>query len=71
SWSIVGGGPHFPELAGKPAYDAARRVLTVPVRLKPGWSYEFWLNRNEYRGFVSEDGQPLKPVAVTFETRAE
>lgn len=69
SWSVVGGGPHFPELAGPPQYDAERRVLTLPVRLKPEWSYEFWLNRGQYQGFRSADGVPLEPIEVRFLTR--
>lgn len=68
-WSIVGGGPNFPELTGKPAYDKARKVLTVPMKLKPGWRYELWLNRNQFNAFRSADGVPLDSVAVTFKTR--
>lgn len=68
SWAVVGGGPHFPK-TGKPAYDAARMVLTLPVELKPDWQYEFWLNRGKYDSFQSEDGRKLRPVHVTFKTR--
>jgi hypothetical protein len=71
SWSVVGGGPHFPELAGKPSYDKERKVFSVAVRLKPDWSYEFWLNRGEYMAFRSAEGVPLAPVHVTFRTRAQ
>lgn len=70
-WSVVGGGPHFPEITGQVHYDAARRVFTMPVRLKPDWSYEFWLNRGRFNTFRSADGVPLEPVHVTFETRPE
>lgn len=68
SWSVVGGGPHFPNLKGQPSYDAARKVLTLRVRLKPDWAYEFWLNSNRFKNFVSADGTPLEPVHVTFST---
>jgi hypothetical protein len=70
SWSFVGGGPHFPEVTGQPSYDATRTVLTLPVRLKPGWDYEMWLNRARYQSFVSAEGAPLEPVHVTFRTRS-
>jgi len=70
SWSVVGGGPHFPEVAGQPSYDAARRVLTWPVKLKPDWSYEFFLNSGKFQGFRAEDGAPLRPTHVTFQTGA-
>jgi hypothetical protein len=70
-WSVVGGGPRFPKIAGKPSYDAARRVLTIPVELQPSCSYEFWLNRGKYDSFRSADGVALRPVHVTFTTRAK
>ncbi|MEW6249507.1 MAG: DUF4932 domain-containing protein [Planctomycetota bacterium] len=71
SWSVVGGGPHFPETAGEISYDDERKVLTIPVRLKPNWSYEFWLNRRQFKAFRSAEGVPLEPVPVKFRTRAE
>jgi hypothetical protein len=70
-WSVVGGGPHFPEITGQVRYDKARKVFTMPVRLKPNWTYQFWLNRLEHKAFQSEEGVPLESVAVTFTTRAE
>ena len=69
AWAIVGGGPHFPELSGKPAYDSARKVLTVSIKLKPDWVYELWLNRGKFDSFQSEDGIRLSPVQVRFHTR--
>jgi hypothetical protein len=70
SWSVVGGGPHFPETTGPPSYDEDRRVFTLPVRLKPAWTYHFMLNSSQYTAFRSADGVPLEPVEVTFTTRA-
>jgi len=70
-WAVVGGGPHFPEIVGELSYDQACKVLTIPVRLKPGWSYQFWLNRGKFSSFQSQEGIPLESVAVTFETRRE
>ncbi len=69
AWSVVGGGPHFPEIAGQVHYDAECKVLTIPVKLKPGWSYQFWLNRNQYDSFQSKEGVKLESVEVTFQTR--
>jgi hypothetical protein len=70
-WAVVGGGEHFPKTTGKPSYDKARKVLTVPVELKPDWDYELWLNRGKYDSFRSEDGEVLASVKVTFKTRAK
>ncbi len=66
--SMVGGGPHFPEVAGKPGYDKSRKVWSVPVKLKPGWTYRFMLNSVRYRNFRSAKGVPLAPVEVEFAT---
>ena len=69
SWSMCGGGPHFPENAGTPSYDAKRTTWTVPVKLKPDWSYEFMLNSPSFTAFRSADGVPLAPVTVKFKTK--
>ncbi len=70
SWSLVGGGPNFPELAGKAFYDPTRKIWSAPVRLKPHWTYECLLNADQFTGFQGEDGTPLAPVRVTFKTGA-
>ena len=67
--AVVGGGEHFPELAGKAAWDRTRQVFTMPVKLKPAWDYELWLNRGKFDSFRSADGTPLQSVHVTFRTR--
>lgn len=71
SWSVVGGGEHFPKTTGKLSYDADQKVLTIPVELKPDWDYEFWLNRGKYNSFRSADGEMLQPVHVKFRTAAK
>lgn len=68
SFSIVGGGPHFPEITRQVAYDSTGKVLTVPVKLEPEWSYEFWLNSDRFTNFRSRDGEPLAPIHMTFQT---
>jgi hypothetical protein len=71
SFSVTGGGPDFPELVGDVAYDREGKVFTIPVRLKPGWTYNFSLNSPSYRDFKSKQGIPLDPVPVTFTTRSQ
>jgi hypothetical protein len=68
SWSMCGGGDHFPASGGQAAYDAARTTWVSPVKLKPGWDYEFSLNCESYRGFRSAEGVPLEPVPIHFRT---
>ncbi|MBM3975336.1 MAG: DUF4932 domain-containing protein [Planctomycetes bacterium] len=71
SWSVVGSKADTPTIPGKPAYDAARTVLTLPVQLAPGRVYRFGLNSADKQGFQGEDGTPLAPVEVTFATRGK
>ena len=68
SWSMCGGGPHFPPSAGPIHYDAEHKTWIAPVALKPGTQYEFGLNSKSYRNFKSAKGIPLEPVWVTFNT---
>jgi hypothetical protein len=68
SWSMCGGGPNYPETVGKPHYDTQRTTWSIPVKLKPDWDYEFWLNSGQYQSFQSEKGVPLKSVSVRFRT---
>ncbi|MHC4853616.1 MAG: DUF4932 domain-containing protein [Planctomycetota bacterium] len=70
SWSVVGGGPNFPAPAGKVRYDAKRTTFIMPVRLKPNWRYELWLNSPRHTSFRSQDGVKLMPVKVVFWTGA-
>ena len=69
SWSLVGSGPNFPIINGKPYYLLGGIILSVPIKLKPGWEYEFWLNSGNYQGFASVEGVPLTPVHIRFKTR--
>ena len=71
AWSLVGGGPNYPKTGKGAHYDAQRKIWTVPVELKPDWSYEFMLNSETYVGFASQEGVPLQPVSVTFKTAGQ
>jgi hypothetical protein len=70
-WSvvIVGSQDEFPKIAGPLRYDAARKVLTMPVTLQPDKEYRFGLNSERFHAFQSEQGIPLAPVEVRFKTR--
>ncbi len=71
SWSVTGGGPGFPQITGQPVYHSNRTILIIPVKLKPGWTYEFGLNSTTHHGFASEESIPLSPVRVRFSTRSK
>jgi hypothetical protein len=68
SWTVVGGGPAYPEIKGPGRYDLTRTIWTIPVKLKPDWDYEFMLNSSRHQGFQALDGTPLEPVHVRFHT---
>jgi hypothetical protein len=71
SWSMTGGGAHFPETSGELHYDSNRTMWTAPVKLKPGWRYEFGLNSSRHQNFKSANGVSLEPVYVTFQTSGQ
>ncbi len=68
---MTGSGAHFPEGAGTAHYDAKCTTWIAPVKLKPGWRYEFGLNSPSYQNFKSAKGVPLEPVYVTFQTSGQ
>ncbi|MBY4597799.1 DUF4932 domain-containing protein [bacterium BD-1] len=57
-----------PAVVGKPAWDASRRVLVIPVRFAPGASHVLWLNDelSPGQGFRGEDGEWLVPREWRF-----
>jgi hypothetical protein len=71
SWSLVGDGPHCPKTGKAAHFDAQHKIWTVPIELKPDWSYEFMLNSETYDAFRSDEGVPLEPVSVTFKTTGQ
>lgn len=68
SWALVGGGDPFPEITGEVSFDPAKKILTVPVRLKPSHQYRLWLNSDSFKSFLGENGIPLAPVKYQFKT---
>ena len=53
----------------EPRYDPTRRVFSLQVQLEPGKEYVFSVNEERHLGFRSEEGIPLAPVLVRFQTR--
>lgn len=71
SWAVIRVGDNHPEITGPLYYDKERKILTIPVELKPGVTYQFGLNAEGYLAFRSEEGIPLYPVTVRFKTRGQ
>ncbi len=61
------GQAHYPG-AAEARFDSAGLVLTLPVRLRPDWSYRFTLGYPSGGGFVDTHGVSMKPVEVWFST---
>ncbi|MGE3180707.1 MAG: Ig-like domain-containing protein, partial [Phycisphaerae bacterium] len=68
-YSLCGDGDSFPQVVSPPRYNENRTVLTVGIRLAPDSAYQFSLNCQNATGFRSEQGTPLKPLPVSFQTR--
>ncbi len=68
--SICGGGPEFPELAGKPRWETAR-VLIIPVKLAPNHRYSMSFNCPAAMNFRSSNGEALESMPLAFKTGDE
>lgn len=55
-----------PTVTGKPAWDEAKQVLRIPVRLEAGARYRLLLNSESDGGFTSRAGEKLSPRSWTF-----
>ena len=59
-----------PEVAGKPSWDESHQVLRLPVRVRPGASYQLLLNNEDTLKMQSAAGEPLIPRSWKFRVRA-
>lgn len=71
SWSWTGGGDTFPELNGKPHYDATGKMCTLPVKLKPGKTYWVGINSPSHKNFQTAERVPAKRYIIAFSTLDE
>ncbi len=68
SWSVVGGGPTFPEMIGKPRW-ADEKTIVIGVKLQPDHEYRLSLNSDTFQGFRSRSGEAAAPQPMAFKTR--
>ncbi len=66
-YSFCGGGPTFPESAGKTGW-TDKRTIVMKVKLEPDHDYRMSLNCRDAENFRSADGVPLRPVRWSFST---
>lgn len=68
-YSIVGGGPAFPKLIGKPRW-ADGKTIVIAVRLEANHEYRLGFNSATFQNFVSKNKEPAEPFALVFKTGA-
>ncbi len=60
-----GGWEHNP-VAGYPRFETDGKSITIPLKLKPNWTYGFALTS---WAFATTDGYPLEGCAIEFKTK--
>jgi hypothetical protein len=66
-YSVVGGGPAFPKLAGKAKW-ADAKTLVVPVQLEADHEYWLSINSDSFRNCRSAAGESATPYPISFKT---
>jgi hypothetical protein len=67
--SIVGGGPNFPKIVGKPRW-IDDRTIVVNVQLRADHDYWLSVNGDRFTNFRSAAGEPAVPYPIAFSTAA-
>jgi RNA polymerase sigma-70 factor (ECF subfamily) len=52
-------------------YEDDRKTCVAKAILKPGRTYAFWLNSENFQNFKDSDGYPAVPYLLTFRTKQE
>lgn len=55
-------------IVGNPTWKT-KRILEVPVKLKPNSFYQAYLNSSNFRNFANEDGIPMNPDYFLFRSK--
>ena len=66
-FSVVGGGPNFPETFGRPRWEDSK-TFVMRMRLKPDHQYHLSLNNDTFTNFRSENGEIATPYPISFKT---
>ncbi len=69
SWSWCFSPEDGPETGGEPHYLPDGKTCVLPVKLKPGTTYQIWLNSEEHSGFRDRSGRAAVPYCLVFTTR--
>lgn len=66
-WSIVGGGPEYPEFVGDPRWED-ERTLVCRWQLEPEHDYWLSFNSDRFTNFRGTDYEPSAPYPLSFRT---
>jgi Peptidase family S41 len=66
-FSVCGGGPSFPELAGKPKWIDSK-TFSIPVRLQENREYSLSINCQSNQNFRNAAGVPTRIHPISFRT---
>ena len=68
SMSLVGGGPEYPDITGKPRWIDDGKTVIFSVKLKPNHTYRCSVNNQKFDGFISKRGFSAVPHPIEFKT---
>jgi hypothetical protein len=71
AYGIRGQKSDMPTFVGKARFSDDQTTFIIGIKLEPGKTYKYSLNAIWAPGFVSAEGLPPDPVAVTFTTKKE
>ena len=66
--SLVGGGPEFPEITGKPGWTDGNHTIIFAMKLEPDHSYRMSVNNARFTGFANQRGISAVPYPIHFKT---
>jgi hypothetical protein len=66
-YSVVGGGPTFPQVLAKPKWEDAR-TLVVSIKLEPDHDYWLSINSDRFANTRGKNGEPATPYPIAFST---
>ena len=70
SWSWVAAWKEStPAMDGMPKYEADHKTCVIKVKLEPGKTYGYWINAENFHGFMDEQRHPAVPYLLVFKTK--
>ena len=72
SWSWVAAWKDStPAMDVTPKYEADHRTCVIKVQPEPGKTYGYWINAENFKGFMDEQMRAAVPYLLVFRTKAQ